>query len=188
MRRLVPVLAVLCASAVLRAQSITPDTSEIAPGDAIRVTAPVLGLKDWHGYLVEAVPDSVKVRSPDSVAFTIPISEITEFMVNHGNQPPSGNALSGLVIGGIVGGVIGVIAGTHAYESGCLAEGATAIECTPEQYRKGAEGFLIGALVGAGIGALIKTSHWQYVPIVAPEVTSFVAPNGATVMALQIRF
>lgn len=173
----------------LAAQSVTPDTSEIAPGDAVRITAPALGLKDWRGFLVEAVPDSVRVRSPDSVAFTIPISEIESFLVNHGNKAPSGNAPTGLVIGGLVGGLAGVLAGTHENSSGCLAEDASVVDCTPEQFRKGAEGLLIGAAIGAGIGALIKTSHWQYVPIVAPaEVSTFAAPNRRTVVALAWRF
>jgi hypothetical protein len=189
MRRLVPVLAGLCACASLRAQSVTPDTSEIAPGDAIRVTAPVLGLKDWHGYLVSAVPDSVKVRSADSVAFTIPISEITEFLVNHGNRAPQGNAGVGAIVGGLGGAIVGVLAGTSSEDAGCFDVDAFLEDCTQTQYRNGLIGAGIGVVIGAGIGALIRTTPWQYVPVVPPPaVTTRVAPNGATVVAIGFRF
>jgi len=182
-------LLVCAGAAAAQEQVVTPDTSEIAPGDGVRITAPALGLADWRGAFVEALPDSVRVRSPDAITLTIALADIESFMVNHGNKPPSGNALTGAVLGGLVGAIVGIVAGTHDDATGCVEDDPSLADCTPEQFQKGGIGLLIGAGLGAGIGALIKTSHWQYVPIVPPpEVEAFRAPNGAVVVALGFRF
>jgi hypothetical protein len=200
--RLVVVFALLSYAARLGAQGgvqdatppdtvsavVTPDTSEIAPGDAVRITAPALGLSDWHGFYVAAPPDSVTVRGADSVTRSIPLWEISEFLVNHGNRPPQSQWLLGAGIGGLAGAAVGVLAHTRNLDEGCTAEGSSIFECTPEQYRGGLEGAAIGVLVGAGVGALIRITPWQYVPINAPEAAAMATPRGDPVVALRFRF
>ncbi|HUO51803.1 MAG TPA: hypothetical protein VMT93_04730 [Gemmatimonadaceae bacterium] len=192
MRRLLA-LTMLAGAASLAAQepsaAVTPDTSWIAPGDAVRITADSLGLKDWHGHYVAALPDSVVVRGADGAERRIPLWQINEFLVNHGNRPPQGQAGMGAVIGGLAGAGIGVLVGTHGDNSGCVAEGATILDCTSDQYKDGAIGLGIGLLVGAGVGALIRITPWQYVPIIPPpEVATRLTPRGDPALVLAFRF
>ena len=168
---------------------VTPDTSEIAPGDPVRITADSLGMKDWHGRYVAAIPDSVIVRGADGAERRIALWQIDEFLVNHGDRPEQGQAGMGAVIGGLAGAAVGVLVGTHGDNSGCVAEGATILDCTNEQYKDGAIGLGIGMLVGAGIGALIKITPWQYVPIVPPpEVSLSGDRRGDVALVLRFRF
>ena len=95
----------------LLTQEAAPDTSEIAAGDAVRITAPSLDLNKWRGFFVHAEVDSVTVRDSASggTLRTLPLEQITKFEVNHGNRPAEGNAAEGGAIGLLAGAVIGVV-------------------------------------------------------------------------------
>lgn len=186
--RLQAFLIILAAGQVLAAQEAAPDTSEIAPGDAVRITAPALGLDKWRGWYVAAEIDSVTVRdAADSTLRTLSLEQITLLEVNHRNLPPHGNAGSGALLGGIGGIFLGIAAADPANTDVCLSSSEDA-ECSPAQLRGGLYGLLIGAALGALVGALIRTQHWTSVPINPPEVTVAFPPGSYGAVGLAIRF
>jgi hypothetical protein len=186
--RLPALWLVIAAAPALPAQEVSPDTAEIAPGDAVRITAPALGLKGWKGWYVRAELDSVTLRGKgDSATRTLPLAEIARFEVNHGNKPLEGHAAQGALLGGLAGGLLGMISQPGSDDSECNPiDGA--FYCSGAQWKGGVVGAGIGALIGLGIGALIRTTPWREVPINPPEVTGHVSPRGDPGLMVTLRF
>jgi hypothetical protein len=186
MRMRAVLIAMVAGRAAAAAQEAAPDTSEIAPGDAVRVTAPALGLDKWKGWYLSAGFDSVTVRAADSSVQTLPLEKIARLEVNHRNIPSKGNAGAGAVLGGLGGMLLGAMAADPANIDTCVTSDSP--DCSYAQLRGGMYGLLIGAALGAGIGALIRTEHWTDVPINPPEVTVAFPPGSYGALGLAFRF
>ena len=184
--RMRAVLIAMVAGRAAAAQEAAPDTAEIAPGDAVRITAPALGLDKWKGWYVSAGFDSVTVRAADSSVKTLPLEKIARLEVNHGNIPSKGNAGVGAVLGGLSGVLLGAIAADPANIDTCVTSDSP--DCSSAQLRGGFYGLLIGAALGAGIGAFIRTEHWTDVPINPPEVTVSFPPRTYGSVGLAFKF
>ena len=179
----------LAAAPAILAQEVTPDSAEIAPGDAVRITAPALGLQGWKGWYVRAELDSVTLRgrAGDSAMRTLPLAEIQRFEVNHGNRPLEGHGPEGAVIGGLAGGLLGMISQPPDEDSDCNPiEGS--FYCSGAQWKGGFVGAGIGALIGLGLGALIRTTPWRDVPINPPEITGYITRRGDPGLMVTLRF
>jgi hypothetical protein len=100
-RALLPAALIAILASVADAQ----DTTRVAPGDRVLVTAPSRGWKRQPGVFVGFRGDSLVlwgVTSPvseDVVAF----HAVRSFLVNHGNQPARSWALEGTLAGAVAG-------------------------------------------------------------------------------------
>ncbi len=188
MRSAMVTLACLLASPLL-AQDAAPDTSEIVAGDAVRITAPALGLDKWTAHFVRAEVDSVTVRDGpgDTTLTTLPLGQIKQFEVNHGNKPPESRSAQGAAVGLLVGVVIGVARASSDNLDVCLTVDAIP-DCTSAQWRGAFYGGAIGAFLGMGVGALISTDNWSEVSINPPEVSIWIQPRGDAGLRVALRF
>lgn len=182
------VLIALVVGQALAAQEAAPDTTELAPGDAVRITAPALGLDKWTGWYVSADFDSVTVRgSADSSLRTLPLELISRFEANHGNIPPQGNAGEGAMLGVILGIVGGIIVAEPQNADLCLSSSEDA-ECSQTQKRGALYGAVIGGVVGGVIGSFFKTWHWVDIPINPPEVSVSFPPGSLGALGVAVKF
>ena len=177
MRRAVPLLVMplLCAALPLAAQ----DSTKLAKGDAVKVTAPSIQLDQWPGVFEQWRGDSIAVRGSgaDSVLLVLPIGVITSFEVNHGNKKSHGHAWAGAIVGAVAG-------ATLAAASNSCSSGE--YYCVPDSEAALAGG-VVGGLLGAGIGALIRTNPWEVVELTpAPHVA--LLPGGRVGVGLSLRF
>jgi hypothetical protein len=135
------------------------DTTQLAAGDAVRVTAPSRHWKSWTGYFAGFRADSVVLRSaasPESL-YVLPVSAVKRLDVNHGNQPARSRTWEGLA-GGAAFGLAWGIATEVLY--GCdtdawiCDEGSVITALT-----------LGGAAIGGIAGALTHTPPYRTVQL-----------------------
>lgn len=175
-------LGIAAAASILHAQ----DTASVAPGDAVKVTAPSRGLTQWPGEFVRLDGDSVVVRGrgSDSTLAVLPVPAITRFEVNHGNKQSHGHVLKGALIGLGTGVVAGLMIPTSA---GCGGDPYCELGA---DLSKGSQVVLLGAagaLLGAGIGALVRTDPYKTISL-RPAVSFVPLPRGRIGVGIQARF
>ena len=138
------------------------DTSRVAPGDAVRVTAPSLGWQRWPAIFVGFQADSVVLQSAahaDS-QHVVPFVAVHRLEVNHGNQPSRSWTAKYLVIGAGAGLLYGIIYGTA---------GAILYPCDKDQWwicdpwHVVGSFTVVGAAAGAIGGALMRSPPYQTV-------------------------
>ena len=174
--------AIVAALPALAAQ----DTTSVAPGDAVKVTAPSRGLTEWQGTFVRLHGDTVVLRGKgaDTALSMLPIPAITEFEVNHGNQKSHGHWLAGALIGAGTGLIAGLVIPVGA---GCANDPYCDLSAN---ISKGAQVLMttaVGGLLGAGIGALIRTDPYKPVKL-QPSVGVMSLPQGRVGIGIQARF
>jgi hypothetical protein len=156
------------------------DSTQLATGDAVKVTAPSMHFDRWPGVFEQWRGDSVAVRGAgkDSTLAVIPIGVIKQFEVNHGNRKSHGHFWAGAIVGLVIGVGIGA-----ADASSC--ESTTYDICVDPGVEAGTLG-LIGGLLGGGIGALIRTDPYKVVQLhPAPHVS--VLPGGGVGIGVSLR-
>ncbi len=137
------------------------DTS-IAPGDTVRVTAPSMDMDDSIGTVAALETDTLTVKVEERAdALYVPLADITKLEVRHGQRSRAGKgALIGLGVGAAAGVTLAFVAcaGKECYSDSNDATGVVALIF-------GAGGALLGAGIGAIIGSSIKTDRWESVPL-----------------------
>jgi hypothetical protein len=94
----ISIIPLLMASVSLRAQ----DSSPIAHGARVRVTAPSLGLEKLNGMWLAAERDTVRILAePDGEVIAIPRRSISRLETYRGQKS---RTLDGILMGGIGGG------------------------------------------------------------------------------------
>jgi hypothetical protein len=177
MRSPFAVLALMLASA-LHAQDSTeavadgydgPDTARAAAGDAIRITAPSLGVHEVSGMLISIRDDSVRFRvpGPNSQVIAIPYSDVTSFDVNHGNKPAHRRVQEGAALGAGILGAAGYLYDIGSPKSQCQDSNGCSATLV---------GVLTGGLIGAFVGLFFKTEPYEQVDLPTPAKLS-VAPT-----------
>ncbi|NIM51536.1 MAG: hypothetical protein GTN62_12050 [Gemmatimonadales bacterium] len=160
------------ATTAARAQAPT-----LEPGARVRVTVPHLGLTR-HAATFETLRGDTLVVVADSVIYCT-LASVTRLDAHQGRRGhPAQGALIGLAVGAVAGGVTGAV--------GC----GTSWWCTTQKgVSLGAViGGLTGALLGTGIGALIKTDRWEQVPLDRLRVSVLPQRDGRSVFAVSIAF
>jgi hypothetical protein len=150
------------------------DTS-IAPGDRVRVTAPSMDLDKGVGSVTELKTDTLVVEMEERAdALDVPLADVTKLEIR--GQQTSRATWTGAAIGAAVGGLGLTLAAAAVCSGGaCTIEDAGYLAIA-------AGGAVGGGLVGAGIGALIKTGGWEEVPLDEIRVSlTPIAPGGVGV-------
>ena len=145
--RLIAVLAVL----VFASSSDALTQEPLQPGQRVRVTVPSHGL-DNHEETFRSVRADTLVLSSGSY----PLSDVGRLDVHAGrhSHPWRGAAIGALSLG-IAGAVAAAITCNTLHESCKKGERAIAT----------VGGAAAGAVLGAGVGLLIKTDKWEEVPL-----------------------
>jgi hypothetical protein len=151
------------------------DAQSLSAGTLVRVTAPAVSRKSLTGSIVSATEQEIVLALPDSEPRTIPRSAVTRLEWSRGYRR---HPIPGAVVGGLLGGAF------FGAASMALCDAAS---CSVSMAAVGV-GFALGALPGAGVGALIKTREWAEVK--PSRVKVGVAPvRGRGVAAqLTVRF
>ena len=155
------VRALVCgAAAASLATSAAAQRMEIPDSGRVRVTAP-----GWHprratGTIVRATPDTVMLRTGDSLV-AIPRSRVARVEVPDRKRP---RTTKGMLIGLGVGATLGALGGITCHDD--CPDGTTAYTT--------AGGGAIGAIAGAGIGALLRGDSWRDAS--APPSCGTIAP------------
>jgi hypothetical protein len=163
-------LAMLLPLATARAQF-----SELEPGARVRVGAPhyVSGVVD--GTILTQRRDSLKIALGGGSSISVPLAELTHVEVSRRRSWRLG-AVRGSMWGAATGLAIGAVAtlGPGGCDGDCGHKAVDHLVAIP----------LSGALLGAGIGALIGAERWKTVTIPL-QVT--VVPHRAGRVALGLR-
>ena len=123
------------------------EAQPLPTGTLVRVTAPRVSKGRIEGTLVSASEHQIVLALPDSEPRTIPRSAVTRLEWSRGYHR---HPIPGAIVGGLLGGAF------LGYASLGLCDAA---ECSVSMAAVGV-GFALGALPGAGVGALIKTRDW----------------------------
>ncbi len=178
------ILSFAVVSLLVPLQNITAQQAPpIETGSRIRVTAPVLGADKMVGMLVEVDASRLRVQADDQASpMTISLADMTRLEVSQGRKS---NALKGLGIGALIGAPIGVALGVAVssesgdnqcyHNAGCIAIGGAAVG-------------VVGALVGLGIGALLKSERWEEVPLDRLRVNIVPLRDGRFALGLSVAF
>ena len=161
-----PYLACLAGSAQAEAARSLPE------GTLVRVTAPGVYKGRLTGRLVSASEQEIVLALPDSEPRTIPRSAVTRLEWSRGYHR---HPIPGAIVGGLLGGAFfGVVS------LALCDDGATCSVYLPAV----GVGFALGALPGAGVGALIRTRDWKEVTPSRVQVS--LAPVRGRGVAAQI--
>lgn len=156
------------------------DTTFVQEGDRVRLHAPRVRSGQLVGEVAELDRDTLVLSSEGSGStIAIPTSELERIAVSQGRKS---RAILGLAIGAGVGAASAVgfsIWFCNADDDGCtsgqVAGGAVALTA-------------IGAGLGAGIGALIKTERWRDASIPGrPSVGLGFGRDGSARLAFTLR-
>jgi len=150
-------LALMLASACLPSAVAQP-SGQVTLGDSVRVTVPSLGLHDALGVFVSMRSDSLVLRdvSHDTSTRVIAFGAVTDFAVNHGNQPPRRMAGEGAMLGGLVGLTAGAIATVECpgIWNSCRSNPKVAFTA-----------MVAGAVAGTLVGAAVKVTRYRTVAL-----------------------
>lgn len=140
------VLGLSCLTCVAGA-SAKDEITPLPAGTLVRVTAPGVSKGRLKGTLTAASEHEIVLALQDSELRTIPRSAVTrlEWSPGHSRHP-----IAGAVIGGLLG---------SAFLASASLALCDAASCSVSMAAVGV-GFALGALPGAGVGALIKTRDW----------------------------
>lgn len=173
-RNLVPALLPCVFVSAVAASGADP-AEALPKGALVRVTAPSLKGKRFTGTLAGATGEEIVLSLSDSERKAIPRSAVTrlEWSPRHHRHP-----IPGAVVGGLLGGVF------LGAASVALCDAAS---CSVSMAAVGV-GFALGALPGAGIGALIKTREWTDVEPSRVRVSIAPVRGRGAAVKLTVRF
>jgi hypothetical protein len=124
------------------------DDTPLAAGTLLRVTAPRVAKGRIEGTLLSASESQIVLALPGAQPKAIPRSDVTRLEWSRGYHR---HAIPGAIVGGLIGGAF------FGYASLGLCESES---CSVSLAAVGV-GAALGALPGAGIGALVRTRAWH---------------------------
>ncbi|NIM48165.1 MAG: hypothetical protein GTN78_20805 [Gemmatimonadales bacterium] len=131
----------------------------LEPGQRVRVTVPTRDMNKHVETFRRLRGDTLVLES-----MRCPLSDVTRLEVHRGEKSKAGK---GALFGGLVGAGLGVVASVVWAAHDC--EFIDNVGCEGEEVAVMAGGTAIlgaaGALLGAGVGALIQTDRWEEVPL-----------------------
>jgi hypothetical protein len=171
MRRSRKFLMALMFQVCLASAAHAEEPRALAAGTLVRVTAPGVSKRRLTGTLVEANEREIVIAPPESEPRTIPRRAVTrlEWSPGHRRHP-----IAGAMIGGLLGGAFLGSASLALCDAASCSVSAAAVGV----------GFALGALPGAGVGALIKTRRWDEVTPARVQVS--IAPVRGRGVAAQV--
>ena len=169
-----PVLTLPCL-ACLAGVAGAEEPRSLAAGTLVRVTAPEVSSKRLSGTLVEASEQEIVLAVAGSERKVIPRRAVTRFEWSRHRRHP----IAGAVVGAVLGGAF------LAAASVALCE---ATECSPSTMEAFLMGAGLGALPGAGIGALIRTRDWSDVAPSRVQVALTPVRGPGVALRLAVRF
>jgi hypothetical protein len=184
-------LAFVASASLAAAQAPVSDTAPVAgavtPGTRVRITRTYDGPRT--GTLVALGPDTALVRwQPGEPVAEVPLVETTRFEVAHGHRRQS---LRGAGTGLLVGAVSGFVLGAATY-TGC--EGQTnCLDIVGSAEGAGAIGGIVlggvGVVLGAVVGAFVRSERWRTVPLARARVGYGVpAPGRGAGLVARVTF
>ncbi|MEJ2320196.1 MAG: hypothetical protein P8Y10_08530 [Gemmatimonadales bacterium] len=158
-----------------------PDTTFVHPGDRVRLQAPRISSGRLVGEVTELEGDTLVLLSEGGGStIAIPTSDLERIAVSQGKKS---NAILGLLVGAGVG--VASAVGLSIWVCNADDDG-----CTSGQVVGGALAVtFIGAGLGAGIGALIKTERWREasIPPPPPPIGLGFGRDGSVRLAFSLR-
>ena len=151
------------------------ETQSVPAGTLVRVKAPSVSKGRIEGTLLSASEHQIVLALPDSEPRTIPRSAVTKLEWSRGYHR---HPIPGAVVGGLLGAVF------LGYASLGLCEGES---CSVSLAAVGV-GFALGALPGAGVGALVKTREWTEVKPSRVKVSIAPVRGRGVAAQLTLRF
>ncbi|HEX8245871.1 MAG TPA: hypothetical protein VF541_20320 [Longimicrobium sp.] len=166
-----PILLVACACL----STVFPRTvpaQRLAVPDSGRVRITAAGWRPRHvtGTVLRSTSDTLMLRTADSLV-AVPRERVTRVEVPDGTRR---NVVPGLLIGVVVGATSGALLGVAGCGPGSDCQDDLALLTTA-----GGAGF--GALIGSGVGALIRSERWRDAASARPAVSIVPAPGGRRV-------
>src|SRR6185436_12700435 len=152
------VLALLALQPEARAEDVTGLSSTVVAGSKVRVAA----------------PSAFKGR------ITVPRDAVTDLEVSFGKRR---RALKGMLIGAGIGAFLFPYGDCYDQSTGTTMSG-----CHPWTAQNVLKGAGLGALWGAGIGALVKSDRWSSVPLGRVRVSVLPARGGGIGASVSVGF
>ena len=152
------IFAIACCSAMAVPRA-GAQLREIQPGARIRVQAPGVVAGRVEATVITRARDTVTLTTGRGAPVSVPLAAITTADVSRGRSHRDG-AVKGLAWGAGVGVAVGIVSAL-TYDAGSDACGT---EPCDNRYSPGevvAGGFVAGAGLGAGIGAIKGAERWE---------------------------
>lgn len=158
-----------------------PDTTFVQRGDRVRLRAPRISSGQLVGQVAELEGDTLVLSSEGGGStIAIPTADLERIAVSQGRKS---NAILGLLVGAGVG--IASAVGLSIWFCNADDDG-----CTSGQVVSGGLALTaIGAGLGAGIGALIRTERWREasIPASPPPIGLGFGVDGSVRLAFSLR-
>jgi hypothetical protein len=176
------ILAIIVFTLFSHARAVAQDLLLLRPGAKVRMTAPTLGLSERIGRVQELTGDTL-VMQVNAMrqgrlrieVLQVPMPAIAKLDVTTGRR---GHWLEGAGIGFLFGAVVGLASGDDSSDQWfAYSAGEKAL----------AGGFGFG-LIGAGVGALIKSDKWAEVPLDQVRPRLIAGYGGQVVIGVSLRF
>lgn len=154
-----PVAVVLSLSLLAPCAALTAQAQPLQFGRKVRVTAPSLGIRRSEATFEYFANGMVVLRVDSTIQ--CPIASVVRLDVFQGTKS---HIDKGAFWGGVAGGTLGLAAGV-VWMVECANGGFV---CPDHPYTTlilAVPGFVAGAVLGTGIGALIRTDRWEEVPL-----------------------
>ena len=138
---------------VMATAATAQDGSSIKRGTFVRVTAPQFGLDGERRAFYALVGDTLLL---DLLGTTrIPMPSVTKLEVRSGRGSGAGR---GALVGGLLGGVVALIGSAASCEDSFVFSAGECVIVGTFTFAG------LGALLGAGIGALTAADRWSEIP------------------------
>jgi hypothetical protein len=171
--------SILC----IAAAPSTAQVSLLQPGVYIRL--PGIG----QGVITNRSTDSLRVVAKNGTVAVYPLSGLTSVELR-GDKSRGAGALRGILWGGGIALPLGLATYAAGDSTNCRSSAGNGQEYNCERRMNlGDVGMITvgGALVGAGIGALIGRRQWHTVRLVTPSVASVSVRPGGVGIAVRVR-
>jgi hypothetical protein len=156
--------AIACLVAVTAARA-DAQLAELQPGARVRVHAPEVVAGRLEAVVIARTRDTVTLTTPRGRPIPVPLAAITAAEVRRGRSHSEG-AVKGLKLGTGIGLAMGLLSAI-GYDAGSDPCGSEPCENDFTPGELVAAGFITGATLGAGIGAMVGAEHWERLTIPA---------------------
>jgi hypothetical protein len=151
------------AMAIPRAEAQIAPLVELQPGTRVRVQAPGVLAGPLEATVIARARDTVTLTTSRGVPIHVPLAAITTAEVSRGRSHADGS-VKGLTWGAGAGLVVGLVSAI-VYDARSDACGAEPCDNKLSPGQVVVSGFVTGAVLGAGIGAIKGVEHWERLTI-----------------------